>query len=140
MDWWAANWPYVLHVSMSFPISTDISIYFVPSLHQANIILKNVHEGVNVYTNVKNAVVCMNSMDKGMNLCYLMNVSCTVFRIQNSFAYFHSSWHMPSPRLISDKTRGMLVPSGNHNRFYMIEYSDTAVGPSFICEAAPKCN
>nr|XP_027225763.1 uncharacterized protein LOC113817858 [Penaeus vannamei] len=44
-------------------------------------------------------------------------------------------WYMSSPNPDSTGTYGMLVPSGANNRFYMIEYNESNVGPSFICEA-----
>ncbi|XP_037805130.1 LOW QUALITY PROTEIN: C-type lectin domain family 4 member D-like [Penaeus monodon] len=44
-------------------------------------------------------------------------------------------WYMSSPNPDSTGVYGMLVPSGANNRFYMLEYDESNVGPSFICEA-----
>ncbi|XP_063603050.1 type-2 ice-structuring protein-like [Penaeus indicus] len=44
-------------------------------------------------------------------------------------------WYMSSPKPDSMGVYGMLVPSGAYNRFYLLEYEEDYVGPSFLCEA-----
>ncbi|KAK8724327.1 hypothetical protein OTU49_011329, partial [Cherax quadricarinatus] len=48
-------------------------------------------------------------------------------------------WNAGEPAESSTGTRGVLVPANSH-RFYMISQTNTSHAPSFICEAAPKCD
>nr|XP_045616852.1 snaclec 3-like [Procambarus clarkii] len=48
-------------------------------------------------------------------------------------------WYMYHPLSTSTNTKGVLVPADKH-RFYMVDMPDTSSAPSFICEAAPRCN
>ncbi|XP_050687139.1 uncharacterized protein LOC126980858 [Eriocheir sinensis] len=50
-------------------------------------------------------------------------------------------WNINQPSSSQDAyVKTMLVPSGAHNRFYMIAIRAVERGPSFLCEAAPKCD